>query len=120
GRAVGVKLGLQAPLLRGQGLEAGGLTGKVGEQGEDIVYDFEAKALGGTVQVEGKVPPRGEAEGEEGGAGKLEVRGLRLDRLGPLFGVKRGRFPLGGAVSAEVAYDHVGPKGTPVGAGRGA
>jgi translocation and assembly module TamB len=117
-RAVDLKLDLAAPRLHVQGLEAEGLTGKVRYQGDDIVYDFEARALGGTVQVEGKVPRKGAEEGKEAGEGKLEVRGLRLDRLGPLFGAKRGRFPLSGTVNAELDYRFAGPSRTPEGSGR--
>jgi uncharacterized protein involved in outer membrane biogenesis len=117
-RPVNLTLDLKAPQLKVQGIEADALHGTVRYQGEDISYQFEAKTLGGTIDVEGKVPRQAPGPGEELGTGKLRAQGLRLDHLGPLLGPRHRRFPLSGRVDAHVDYRFEGPERTPVGAGR--
>src|SRR5262249_34855150 len=94
------------------------LHGTVRYQGEDISYNFEAKTLGGTLEVEGKVPRRTPEPGEAVGAGSLRARGLRLDRLAPLVGAREHKWPLTGRVDAHVDYHFEGPDRAPTGAGR--
>jgi hypothetical protein len=117
-RPVDLTLDLKAPHLIVQGLDAEGLHGKVRYAGGDITYDFEAKALGGTVQMDGTVPHEAPAGDEETGTGKLRVHGVRLDRLGPAFGARRVDWPLAGVVDLAVDFRYQGPDRTPVGHGR--
>jgi hypothetical protein len=117
-RPVNLTLDLKAPQLKVQGIEADALHGTVRYQDEDISYNFEAKTLGGTLDVEGKVPRQAPGPGEELGTGKLRAQGLHLDRLGPLFGSRQRRLLLSGRVDAHVDYRFEGPERTPVGAGR--
>lgn len=116
-RPVDLTLNLQAPHLKVKGIDAEGLHGKVRYAGEDIDYKFEAKALGGTVEVEGTVPRTSPKAGEETGKGKLRVHGLRLDRLGPAFGAHRYDWPLSGRLDARVNFRYEGPDRSPVGDG---
>jgi hypothetical protein len=117
-RPVDLTLDLKTPKLKVQGVDAEGLHGKVRYAGEDITYDFGARALGGTVEVEGKVPRKAPEPGEEAGAGKLRANGLHLERLGPVFGVRQPDWPLSGGVDLAVEFRHQGPDRLPVGAGR--
>ncbi|MCC6417526.1 MAG: hypothetical protein IT429_04690 [Gemmataceae bacterium] len=113
-RKVNVALVLKAPKLRVQDIAAEALQGSVRYEGGDINYNFEAKTLGGTLEVEGKVPPRGAAPGE----GKARLRGTRLALLARELTGPRHLLPLDGTVNADLTFRLTGPGFTPAGDGR--
>ena len=116
-RPIDLTLALKAPKLKVEGIEADELHGTVRYAGEDISYNFATKTLGGTLDLEGKVPRKALAPGKEAGTGRLRARGLHLARLAPLISPHERRTPLSGRVDAEVSYRFEGPDHTPVGAG---
>ncbi len=119
-RPVDIALDLKSTKLQVQGLDAEGLQGKARYQKGELSYDFEAKTLGGTLEVEGKVPRAAPKASAEAGGGQVKLRGARLDRLAAWLSGGRGRtpLPLGGRADADLIFRHEGPGRTAVGNGQ--
>lgn len=108
-RTFTAKVDLAAPRLRVQGIEAERLQGTVEYQADGLEYRLVGQTLGGSFQVDGRIPPEKLRPAQPGPAkpepeGRLRVRGVDLARLGPSFGTGSG--PLRGSVDLWVNYRH--------------
>src|SRR5204863_8131144 len=86
-RSMSADVDLSAPRLRVQGVPAERLRGTVHYRDQEAIYELQADALGGKVQLDGRVPVGAEKESREG-EGRLRSRGARLSRLGDALEVE--------------------------------
>jgi hypothetical protein len=130
-RSLSADIELSAPKLRVQGIPTQRVTGGIEYRpGGTAEYHLQGESLGGRFKLKGKLPPRNAAAPEEGSVrpashrpdppppdGRLEVEGVRLQRLWSVYGLGDILGPLSGTVSLDLPFRHVGPDRQPVGDG---
>jgi hypothetical protein len=132
-RNLSADIELSAPKLRVQGIPTARVTGGVEYRpGGTAEYRLQGESLGGRFKLEGKLPPRGAASPEQGSVrpashrpdprppppdGRLQVEGVRLQRLWSVYGLGDILGPLSGTISLDLPFRHIGPDRQPVGDG---
>jgi hypothetical protein len=124
-RAVNATMDLQAPTLRVQGLPTERLHGTVGYRQGEIDYRLQGESLGGTFDLNGKLPvsqeqpARPQPPAPPGGQeGRLQIRDVRLSRLAAALGGAEALRPLGGLFNLDLTFRHEPGTWAPTGTGR--
>jgi translocation and assembly module TamB len=121
--AVNATMDLQAPSLRVQGIPTERLHGTVDYRQGAIDYRLQGESLGGTFDLNGKLPvgqeqpARPQPAAPPGGQGRLNIRDMRLSRLASALGVEALR-PLGGLFNLDVTFQNEAGTWAPIGTGR--
>jgi len=117
---------LMAPKLRVQNLPAEKLTGTISYRKGVGEYHLKGSLLGGTFDVDGRIPPKREPgqrprapEGPEPAAdSRLRIRGAELGRLGEALEMREWLDPLHGGFDLDVEFRLDSSDYLPVGSGR--
>ncbi len=123
-RTVNATMDLQAPSLRVQGIPTERLHGTVDYRRGVVDYRLQGESLGGTFDLNGKLPvgreqparpqPAAPPGGQEG---YLRIRDVRLSRLAAALGIEALR-PLGGRINLDLSFRNEPGTWAPTGAGR--
>jgi hypothetical protein len=100
-------LNLRSPQLKLQGIPAEAVEGSVKYRQKEAEYKLQGKTLGGTFDVEGKIPvsaPAAPSPPKSGG--KLRFNEVQLDRLWSVFGIEETLGPLHATIDLELSYQH--------------
>jgi hypothetical protein len=116
-REATMNLDLRAKRMVVQGVPTEQLQGTVAYRQGVVDYRLEGKALGGTFELNGQLPPSGAKPAPPAKEGRLRLQGGKLHLLAEAFGQDPGTFPLRGRVDLDVRFRSAGPGFTPVGGG---
>ncbi|MFO0967269.1 MAG: AsmA-like C-terminal region-containing protein [Gemmataceae bacterium] len=115
-RTFNVQLDVTAPKLRVQNIPTEQLKGSVDYKNGLLDYRLEGKTLGGTFELEGRIPPE-KVEPKESRKGRLEIHNIGLGRLLEALGVQDAAAVYHGRLSLAIAFTHA-DSGWPTGSGR--
>ncbi len=115
-RTATLDLDVTAPKLRVQNIPTEQLHGKVDYKGGIVDYKLEAKALGGTIELDGQIPSTPPAK-KGAGKGRLRIDNVELARLAAALKLQEN-VQVSGRLSVELDYNHDTPDGSAVGRGR--
>lgn len=117
-RTLRVRLDLQSPRLRVEGIPAEKFMGTVNYDRGTVDYRLAGETLGGTFDVNGQLQAKAEGTPakEWEPEGRLRIRGVRLGRLWQALQGPGGPSPLRGLLDVDVRY-RTGPDWRPVGRG---
>jgi translocation and assembly module TamB len=104
-------MSLRSNQLKLQGISAQAVAGTVTYKQQDLAYRFEGKTLGGTFQIEGKIPtsqraapPPPPSEPPDGLQGSFRFKSIRLLRAWEWLGLENILGPLRGGVNIALNY----------------
>jgi uncharacterized protein involved in outer membrane biogenesis len=122
-RSFDADVDLSSPRLRVQNLPTEKLSGTVSYRNGAGEYHLKGGLLGGTFELDGRIPPRPAADvpppkPEPPPDSRLRVRGAQLSRLGEGLGTRGSLDQLHGRVDLDADFRLVGTDYTPVGTGR--
>jgi uncharacterized protein involved in outer membrane biogenesis len=122
-RAFDGDVDLSSPRLRVQNLPTEKLTGTVSYHKGAGEYHLKGGLLGGTFELDGRIPPRPAADApppkpEPQPDSRLRIRAAQLGRLGEGLGTRGALDQLHGRVDLDVDFRLEGADYTPVGTGR--
>jgi hypothetical protein len=117
-RELTTQVELAAPKLRVRGIPAEKLHGTVRYRSGAGDYSLGGELLGGKFKLEGKLPPRPETQDKlKEPEGRLQLEGVRLDRLWQALRLEQTVGPFRGVVALDLPF-HYGLGGRPLGEGR--
>jgi hypothetical protein len=113
---------LSSPRMRVQNLPTEKLTGTFSYHNGSGEYHLKGGLLGGTFDLDGRIPPRPAAGGqpakpERPNDSRLRIRGVQLGQLGQALDARGALDQLRGQVDLDVSFRLEGPDYTPVGTG---
>jgi hypothetical protein len=118
-RTFDADLELQAPKLRVQNFPTEKLTGTVTFRKGVAEYHLKGGLLGGTFDLDGRIPPRPEpAPAKPEPEGRLRINGAQLSHLWEVYGGKESLGQLRGRVDLQLDFRHTGMDSLPVGNGK--
>jgi uncharacterized protein involved in outer membrane biogenesis len=121
-RSFDADVDLSSPRMRVQNLPAEKLTGTFSYHNGSGEYHLKGGLLGGTFDLDGRIPPRPAAGGqpakpERPNDSRLRIRGAQLGRLGEALDARGALDQLRSQADLDVDFRLEGPDYTPVGAG---
>ncbi len=118
-RTYDADLELQAPKLRVQNFPTEKLTGTVSYRKGVAEYHLKGGLLGGTFDLDGRIPPRAEpTPAKPEPEGRLRINNAQLGRLWEVYGGRESLGQLRGTVDVQLDFRHTGMDSLPVGNGK--